>query len=153
MSDTITLSGGEDTITISDTIADDLYANVTLNSGAVSGTISYPWAGISNVSNVYTTGAGTGYPWATVTAVTAATTTPTITVKGEAKFEDDIIVKGRSLTEALDRIEERLKIVPQLKFDPELEKRWEDLKALGDKYRELEAEILEGEKAWAILNR
>ena len=75
-----------------------------------------------------------------------------ILVKGKAQFNDDIIVNGRSISQSLVKIEERLKIVPDIKFDPELEKRWAALRELGERYRELEAEVREGEQAWAILN-
>lgn len=62
-----------------------------------------------------------------------------LTVKGPAEFEDDITIKGKSLTESLDAIERRLAI---LKPNEQLENKWEELKELGDKYRELEAEII-----------
>jgi hypothetical protein len=35
----------------------------------------------------------------------------------------------------------------------DLEQRWDDLKALGDRYRELEKEILEKEKIWDLLKK
>jgi len=50
----------------------------------------------------------------------------------------------------LDRIEERLAILhPNI----ELESRWEDLADLRMQYVELEREIIEKEKVWAILNK
>ena len=54
----------------------------------------------------------------------------------------------RDLAEKVDRIEERLGI---FKIDPELEQEWEQLKSLGDQYRELEQKILEKKKVWNIL--
>ena len=71
-------------------------------------------------------------------------------VKGNADFEGDIKIKGKSLNESLERIEERLAI---LHPNEELEKRWEDLRALRNAYTKLEAELIEKEKAWAILKR
>ena len=60
----------------------------------------------------------------------------------------DIKVGGKSLTEAIEKIEERLGI---LKPNPELEDRWEQLKDLRKQYQELEKELLEKEKMWKIL--
>ena len=74
----------------------------------------------------------------------------TLTVKGNAEFDGDIKLKGKSLDETLTRIEERLAILhPNIK----LEKKWEKLKELGKEYRALEADILEKEKIIEILKR
>ena len=74
----------------------------------------------------------------------------TLIVKGNAEFDGDIKLKGKSLDETLTRIEQRLAI---LHVDTRLEKKWEKLKELGDQYRELEAEIIEKEEIWKILKR
>ena len=74
----------------------------------------------------------------------------TLTVKGNAEFDGDIKLKGKSLDETLTRIEQRLAI---LHVNTRLEKKWEKLKELGDQYRELEADILEKEKIVEILKR
>jgi hypothetical protein len=74
----------------------------------------------------------------------------TLTVKGNAEFDGDIKLKGKSLDETLTRIEQRLAI---LYVNTRLEKKWEKLKELGDQYRELEADILEKEKIVEILKR
>lgn len=74
----------------------------------------------------------------------------TLDVKGDANFEGDIKVKGKSLIETIENIEKRLAI---LHPNPELEEKWERLKALGNMYRELEAEIIEKEEIWKILKK
>lgn len=74
----------------------------------------------------------------------------TLDVKGDANFEGDIKVKGKSLIESIENIEKRLAI---LHPNPELEEKWERLKALGNMYRELEAEIIEKEEIWKILKK
>jgi hypothetical protein len=74
----------------------------------------------------------------------------TLTVKGNAEFDGDIKLKGKSLDETLTRIEQRLAIIH---VNTRLEKKWEKLKELGDQYRELEADILEKEKIVEILKR
>jgi len=60
----------------------------------------------------------------------------------------DIKIGGKSLTEAIEKIEERLGI---LKPNPELEGRWEKLKELRQQYIELEKDLLEKEKLMKIL--
>ena len=73
-----------------------------------------------------------------------------LSVKGNADFEGEVTIKGKSLTTTLDKIEERLAI---LHPNPELEDRWDELKELGKRYKELEQEIIEKEKVWAILKK
>lgn len=71
-------------------------------------------------------------------------------VKGDAEFEGDVKIKGRSLTDTLDKIEERLAI---LHPNEKLEDKWLELKKLGDMYRALEKDILEKEKIWETLKK
>jgi len=79
------------------------------------------------------------------------TTPPTnLQVGGDADIHGKLKVGGKDIIELLEKIEERLAI---LHINRELEDKWKDLKALGDQYRELEKEIIEKEKMWAILNR
>jgi hypothetical protein len=71
-------------------------------------------------------------------------------VKGDAEFEGDVTIKGRNLTDMLDKIEERLAI---LHPNEKLEDKWEELKKLGDAYRALEKDIIEKEKIWETLKK
>ena len=71
-------------------------------------------------------------------------------VKGNAEFEGDIKIKGKSLADTLDNIEKRLAILHPNK---ELEDKWEKLKELGDQYRALEKDIIEKEKIWETLKK
>ena len=73
-----------------------------------------------------------------------------LSVKGDADFEGEVTIKGKSLTGMIEKIEERLAI---LHPNPKLEDRWDELKELGKRYKELEAEIIEKEKVWAILKK
>jgi hypothetical protein len=73
-----------------------------------------------------------------------------LSVKGNADFEGEVTIKGKSLTDMFSKIEERLAI---LHTNPELEDRWDELKELGKRYKELEAEIIEKERVWAILKK
>ena len=71
-------------------------------------------------------------------------------VKGDAEFEGDIKIKGKSLSAILSKLEERLAI---LHPNEKLEQKWDELKELGRLYRELEKDILEKEKIVEILKR
>ena len=71
-----------------------------------------------------------------------------LSVKGNADFEGEVTIKGKNLSEMLEKIDERLAI---LHPNPKLEDKWDELKELGKRYRELEQELIEKEKVWAIL--
>lgn len=71
-------------------------------------------------------------------------------VSGDAEFDGEIKIKGVSLDERLTAIEERLGI---LRPNNDLEGKWEKLKKLGEEYRNLEKEILEGENIWNMLKK
>ena len=70
-----------------------------------------------------------------------------IRLEGE---EADIEINGRSLTQILDSIEQRLGM---LKCREDLEKDWHELKRLGDQYRALVKDIEEKHKIWDALTR
>jgi len=62
----------------------------------------------------------------------------------------DLVINGRSLVQSLDAIEQRLAI---LRPNPELEAQWQQLRELGDRYRELEKELLQKNRMWEILQQ
>ena len=62
----------------------------------------------------------------------------------------DIHIKGKSLSDLLDKIDERLCI---LRVNENLEAEWQELSELGDKYRKLEQELQEKSKVWNILKK
>jgi len=74
----------------------------------------------------------------------------TLHVKGDAVFEGDIKLKGKSLDKTLTKLEERLAI---LHPNEKLEEKWENLRGLRKAYMELEAEIIEKELIWATLKK
>ena len=73
----------------------------------------------------------------------------------------DIHIKGKSLSDLLDKIDERLsdrldKIDERLcilRVNENLEAEWQELSELGDKYRKLEQELQEKSKVWNILKK
>ena len=99
--------------------------------------ISSPWygTGTSPYWSIGTTNSASVYPY--------TTTNNDIHV-------DDVKLKGKSLSETLENIEKRLNI---LRVNPELESKWEELKELGDRYRALEADIIEKQKIWDVLKK
>ncbi len=62
----------------------------------------------------------------------------------------DIKLGDVSLKDFINKIEQRLALLTP---NPELEKEWDELKELGDRYRELEKHITEKMKTWDILKR
>jgi hypothetical protein len=60
----------------------------------------------------------------------------------------DIKVNGRSLMDAIDQLEQRLNILVP---NPELEAEWDELRELGERYRELERQCKEKGDMWAKL--
>jgi hypothetical protein len=134
MNDTITInspSTGGYTITSTDTMSTGLY-----------------WATNTSQNQVLTSnGSSTG--WATISADPNLQGN-TLQVKGDAEFDGEVTIKGKNIADMFAKIEERLAI---LHPNPELEDRWDELKELGKRYKELEAEIIEKEKVWSILKR
>ena len=104
-------------------------------------TVTYP----NQINWGTTTGSG-AYTIATDPNLKGAT----LKVQGDADFEGDLKLQGKSLKDSLEAIEERLAI---LRPNEELEEKWENLRGLRKMYMELEAEIIEKEKMWAILKK
>jgi hypothetical protein len=93
--------------------------------------ITVPWTGTSTTSNTITMDSSWNKPASTK-----------IRLDGP---DADIELNGESLTGMLKRIEQRLNI---LRPNEELEQEWEELRALGDAYRTLEANIEAKMKTW-----
>ena len=134
---TYTIGSGTDTITLDTTM---------LNTGS----LTSPYT-ITTTGAVGSGGAGTGYTWTTNNTGIWGNSPTTVYIDGDGltmKDGADIKIGGKSLTEAIEKIEERLGI---LKPNPELENRWEQLKELRKQYIELEKDLLEKEKLMKIL--
>jgi hypothetical protein len=108
------------------------YSNISLNGGGY--TIG---AGINTAGHVWTT-SGTGSPY----TITSPYQSAKIQLNGK---DADIEVNGWSLMDTIQKIEERLNI---LHPNTELETEWEELRALGEQYRELEKHIIEKQATW-----
>lgn len=117
--------------------------------------------GTYTIGNISATTSTTGYNYNIYTSTGTDTISITdyangwtgqhgLEVKGDANFEGDVKIKGKSLVESLEKIEEKLAI---LHPNEELEEKWEKLRGLRKMYMELEAEIIEKEKIWGILKK
>jgi len=102
----------------------------------------------SSSSGQYLQSNGINTVWASSTWTASDYANSSLQVRGDANFEGDVKIKGKSIIDLINNIEQRLAI---LHPNTELESKWEDLKKLGDMYRQLEQEIIEKEKMWAIL--
>ena len=152
-SDTITITGGsgsDDILTFGSTITSDLSTyssgidSLTItNSANMSDTITFPSTyNLGSSSSVYTT----SYDWNNNYQTNSVVDINT----GGININDggDIKIRGKSLSAAIEKIEERLGI---LNPNPELEERWEQLKELRQQYIEMEKDLLEKEKIMKIL--
>ena len=143
------------TITLSDSIGNLTYPHSSNTYHTSSGTSIY-------TSPALTGGGGTGIsisPTTVPTSVWANTYTnyPTMsTNNGVTTMTQDVEIKGNLKVNGTDiggllaKIEERLAIY---RPEPELEEKWEELRELSKRYKELVADIREKEKIWDILKR
>jgi hypothetical protein len=140
--DSINLS---DSITVTSGVSDDLtwLGTSDLSYGAV------PLNGQSNISiapSIWTT-TGTSGHWTITESDLISPNSGQLQLNGE---DADIRIGEKSLMQILDGIEQRLGL---LQLRPDLEREWEDLKALGDQYRELVKNIEEKSKMWETLKK
>ena len=115
-------------------------------------TINYP-SSTTSPNNIYiTNNTGTISPnWSINDTLTIGHLAPSpLKVLGDAEIEGNLKLGGKNINEMLDKIEERLAI---LHPNPELEDRWEELKELSRRYKELERDIIEKEKIYNILKK
>jgi len=133
--------------------------DITLTSGSVDSWSEYnisdlnaTWLSGGSGSGGYTyttTGTGAGVvasPW----IATGTNASNTLSVQGDAEFDGDITVKGRSLSEFMESVEQRLNI---LRPNPDLEAEWDQLRALGEQYRKLEQQLTEKSQMWNTLKK
>lgn len=62
----------------------------------------------------------------------------------------DIRINGKSMNRWMEQVEQRLNI---LTVNPDLEKEWDDLRRLGERYRKLEKKCQEKAKMWEALKK
>jgi hypothetical protein len=151
-SDTVTIDSSYGAVPYTSNIGGSMGTNtITLDNALWSGgSITSPYTTNTTVPNggyTISTGAGSGYNWSTGT--TNVNTTVEINADGmKIKEGGDITIGGKSLTKAIEQIEERLCI---LHPNPALEERWDKLKELRQQYIEMERDLLEKDKLMKIL--
>ena len=130
------------------------------NSGLYSTITSAPTTFGPNVSGVNTVLGGTGYTYTTNTTspwiangITGSNPAMVVNQSGtiEIKGEDaDIKINGKSMKTWMEAVEERLNILTP---NTELEKDWDELQELGERYRALEKKCKEKARMWAALKK
>ena len=107
--------------------------------------------GSASTLSVFSGGSGGNYTWDNK-SLTAGTTQiqSTLRVDGDADFNGDVRVQGQSITEAINKINERLNIlVPNEKLEAD----WSELAELRMRYVELERQLLEKQRTFDILKK
>lgn len=151
LSDTISISsslpgyssvdyGAIPTISMSDLTL----GNVSFNN-TTSTTFNVGAAG-ANANAVWTT-SGTGYNWSGVGSTIGATLEQSGKISLNGK-DADVNINGKSMKAWMEKVEERLNILTP---NPELEKDWDDLRKLGERYRKLEKKCKEKAEVWKKL--
>ena len=121
--------------------------NVTISASTISSGLSGGYTvgglngatGSNTVWTTNTTGAGTyrlNDPAAVITA------SGRMELKGDGA---DLTINGKSLKCWMEKVEERLNILTP---NPELEKEWDELRRLGERYRKLEKKCKEKAEVW-----
>ena len=136
------------------------------SAGTFSNANSMPWTitnggtGATGSSTVYTTNS----PYQNLTTITGTSVNSLIgssatdynmkveqsgqiDIKGE---KADIRINGKSMNKWMEQVEQRLNILTP---NPELEKEWDDLRRLGERYRKLEKKCQEKAKMWEALKK
>jgi hypothetical protein len=120
--------------------------NITVTGGG----LGYP----SN--QVYVVGGGAGGGTLGTSNISASNwTTNTLTVPPSGRMElqgaqADIVMNGVSLNDTLKLIQDRLCM---LRPNRELEAEWDQLRDLGEQYRDLEKQLMEKQRAWDLLRK
>jgi len=140
----ISFSNLEDTISAQDydfqTI--DLSSSITMASPVFT-ISSAPTISIGSIS-----GANVGYSNTMWTTGLSGTSAADLNQSGKLSLQGtnaDIDINGKSLMKTLEALEDRLNMMVP---NPELEKEWDDLRRLGNRYRKLEAKCKEKAEMW-----
>jgi len=142
LSDHLTSSTGTDTITWADSSYGAVYSSPVTFGPNVSGLYGYTYTTNTTTSPWVVSNGGTGS-----SPTMAINPSTSIEIKGE---DADIKINGKSMVTWMEAVEERLNILTP---NPELEKDWDDLRRLGERYRALERKCQEKAQMWAALKK
>ena len=121
--------------------------NVTIGSGITGTTISpnSVWTSTGTTgtgpSGMWTNTTGTGY-------TIGHPHLPQISQAGKVHIQGenaDLVIGDKSMRDWMEKVEERLNILTP---NPEMEKEWNDLRKLGERYRKLEKKCREKSAMW-----
>lgn len=118
------------------------YSNISLTGGGY--TIG---PGINTAGHVWTT-TGTGTSPYTTNPYTIMGAGQNISPGGKVVIQGDnadLVIGDKSMREWMERIEERLNLLTP---NTDLESEWEELKSLGEQYRQLEQHIKDKQATW-----
>ena len=115
--------------------------NVTISTSAISG--GYTIGNGATGTSPNTVWTGGSYRISDPAAVITASGKMALNGNGA-----DIDINGKSLKDWMEKVEERLNILTP---NPELEKEWDDLRRLGERYRKLEKKCKEKAEVWKKL--
>lgn len=123
--------------------------NVTIGGSSISAT------GINVSTPVWTTNGtgtsiGTGSPgmWTASPSYTIGTPGTQINQGGKVHIQGenaDLVIGDKSMKAWMEKVEERLNILTP---NPDMEKEWDDLRKLGERYRKLEKKCKEKSDMW-----
>ena len=140
---------------------DQLTTSITSGTGTDTITYNPIWSTTGTVVPGYGAAignGGTGYTYAspnTVPWISTGTGTSTLSIEQSGTIElrgenPDIKMNGKSMVTWMEKVEERLNILIP---NPELEKDWDELRRLGQRYRALEKKCREKAQMWAALKK
>ena len=139
---------------VNGTCASDIYSldsnaipSITLGAlnSAVMPSPSYTVGIGTNPVTWTTTGTGTNFNWNNPQPATTIDQGGKMSLRGE---NADLEINGKSLKTWMEKVEERLNI---LTTNPELETEWDELRELGERYREIEKRCKEKAETWKKL--
>jgi hypothetical protein len=121
--------------------------NVTISTSAIS-------SGLSGGYTIGSGGTGTSSNTVWTTNTTGAGTyrinDPAVMIGASGRMDlkgdaADVNINGKSLKNWMEKVEERLNILTP---NPELEREWDELRRLGERYRKLEKKCKEKTEVW-----
>lgn len=138
-----------------DTFSTADYSNITIGGGAIGSGYTIGSGGTSAnaiwttnntsaIGQVYTIGPNT-QSWgdlSTTGGLYTQSNSGKISIRGE---QADIDINGKSMLQWMQKVEERLNILTP---NPDMEKDWDDLRKLGERYRKLEKKCKEKAEMW-----
>jgi hypothetical protein len=123
--------------------------NITVTGGGLgypSSQVYLVGGGAGGGAGSLTTNIGAGATWSTANTLN-------VPVSGRMELrgnQADIVINDVSLNDTLRSIQDRLNM---LRPNRELEAEWDQLRDLGEQYRDLEKQLIQKQRAWDLLRK